>query len=173
MACGDVFDERLIEFVRCRLAYAHRDHDPGGRKTGETAARHQRIRVTQSHYHPPDPCLDDGVSTRRGFPCMTARLQIDVQYRPTRLRTGLLQGMHFRMRTTKALMVPLSHDCTVFDEYTAHEWIGAHQPESSSRQFQRLLHVLLIDSGVGCHRGPSAFSPWPTGSAGSCSAACA
>src|SRR5207247_3011431 len=75
---------------------------------------------------------------------MTTRLQVDIQHRPMRPRTSLLQRVHFCMRPTKMLVVPPAYDCAVFDKHTADERIRAHPPYSATRKFQSLLHVLHI-----------------------------
>src|SRR5262249_46400991 len=111
------------------LTDTNRDRNTGPLKPRQATAGYQRIGVVQRDHYPAHPGLDHGVRTRGSFPRMATRLQVDVQHRPMRAPTGLLQRVYFRMGAPETLVISSSDNRTIFDDHTADERIGTDKSQ--------------------------------------------
>ena len=85
----------------------------------QPATGDQRVRVGHRRDDAPDPGRQQGFGAWRGTAVMAARFQRHVGRCTARRRTGLLQGIDFRMRLARPLVPAFTDKHAITDDDTA------------------------------------------------------
>ena len=137
-------DEADIQLARRLLHQAAFDRHPRLLQAREPTACDLRIRVAHGRYDAHHPRRNQRIGTGRCAPLMRTRFERHIHRRAARLLASLLQGVHFGMRRTGALMPAFAYHFSIAHNDAADARIGAGAIEPLLCQTQCLGHEAMV-----------------------------
>ncbi len=139
----------LIQVTCPGCAHPNLDVDAGLPQPCDSLAVHLGIRIGGRHHHSHYSCLDEGLRTGPGAPGVTARLQCDICRRPSRFAAGSLERHDLRVIQKVILVEAFADDSLSLDQHAAHNGIWRCQADGTIRQFQSLVHPVIVVVSLG------------------------